>query len=60
MQAKDGGGEELTGLPQTDLGAKAFSPSCEVATMANQEATWVLHPFPSSQLASSLGEAFQP
>lgn len=29
-----------------ELGAKAFFPSCEVATMANQEATWVLHPFP--------------
>ena len=51
MQAKDWGGEggeELTGLPQMDLGAKAFSLSCEVATMANQEATRVLRPFPSS------------
>lgn len=51
MQAKDegwGGGGALTGLPQMDLGAKAFSLSCEVATMANQEATCVLCPFPSS------------
>ena len=38
----------MTDLPQMDLGAKAFSLSCEVATMANQEATCVLRPFPSS------------